>query len=59
MHDSRICPDLDTIMYTLGAGRDPVRAPGREDKSWRVMKESSTAPHQCPLRECGVHVFPA
>jgi LPPG:FO 2-phospho-L-lactate transferase len=35
----RICPDLDTIMYTLGGGADSVRGWGREDESWRVMEE--------------------
>jgi LPPG:FO 2-phospho-L-lactate transferase len=39
LHGLRICPDLDTIMYTLGGGADPVRGWGREDESWRVMEE--------------------
>ena len=39
LHGLRICPDLDTIMYTLGGGGDPVRGWGREDESWRVMEE--------------------
>jgi LPPG:FO 2-phospho-L-lactate transferase len=39
LHGLRICPDLDTIMYTLGGGADPVRGWGREDESWRVMQE--------------------
>jgi LPPG:FO 2-phospho-L-lactate transferase len=39
LHGLRICPDLDTIMYTLGRGADPVRGWGREDESWRVMEE--------------------
>ena len=30
----RICPDLDTIMYTLGGGADSVRGWGRDDESW-------------------------
>src|SRR4249920_1739693 len=30
LHGLRICPDLDTIMYTLGGGGDPVRGWGRE-----------------------------
>ena len=28
LHGLRICPDLDTIMYTLGGGGDPVRGWG-------------------------------
>ena len=39
LHGLRICPDLDTIMYTLGGGGDPDRGWGREDESWRVMEE--------------------
>jgi LPPG:FO 2-phospho-L-lactate transferase len=39
LHGLRICPDLDTIMYTIGGGGDPVRGWGREDESWRVMEE--------------------
>jgi LPPG:FO 2-phospho-L-lactate transferase len=35
----RICPDLDTIMYTLGGAADSVRGWGRDDESWRVMEE--------------------
>jgi LPPG:FO 2-phospho-L-lactate transferase len=39
LHGLRICPDLDTIMYTLGGGADSVRGWGRQDESWRVMEE--------------------
>ena len=39
LHGLRICPDLDTIMYTLGGGGDPVRGWGRQDEGWRVMEE--------------------
>jgi LPPG:FO 2-phospho-L-lactate transferase len=39
LHGLRICPDLDTIMYTLGGGGDPVRGWGRNDESWQVMGE--------------------
>ena len=39
LHGLRICPDLDTIMYTLGGGADRVRGWGRHDESWRVMEE--------------------
>jgi LPPG:FO 2-phospho-L-lactate transferase len=42
LHGLRICPDLDTIMYTLGKGGDPVRGWGREGESWRVMEELGT-----------------
>ena len=39
LHGLRVCPDLDTIMYTLGGGADSVRGWGRDDESWRVMEE--------------------
>jgi LPPG:FO 2-phospho-L-lactate transferase len=39
LHGLRICPDLDTIMYTLGGGGDRLRGWGRQDESWRVMDE--------------------
>ncbi len=39
LHGLRICPDLDTIMYTLGQGSDTERGWGRRDESWQVMAE--------------------
>jgi LPPG:FO 2-phospho-L-lactate transferase len=39
MHGLRICPDLDSVMYTLGGGIDPERAWGRADESWKVRAE--------------------
>ncbi len=39
MHGLRICPDLDTLMYTLGGGGDAVRGWGRLDESWRAVEE--------------------
>ncbi|WP_211588673.1 2-phospho-L-lactate transferase [Allorhizocola rhizosphaerae] len=39
MHGLRICPDLDSVMYTLGAGIDPDRGWGRADESWKVKEE--------------------
>jgi LPPG:FO 2-phospho-L-lactate transferase len=39
MHGLRICPDLDTMMYTLGGASDLVRGWGRADESWRVKDE--------------------
>jgi LPPG:FO 2-phospho-L-lactate transferase len=35
----RICPDLDTVMYTLGGGIDEAQGWGRADESWRVKEE--------------------
>jgi LPPG:FO 2-phospho-L-lactate transferase len=39
MHGLRICPDLDTVVYTLGGGIDPERGWGRADESWTVKEE--------------------
>ncbi len=39
LHGLRICPDLDTMMYTLGGGIDAERRWGRADESWRLLEE--------------------
>ncbi|PZS32121.1 MAG: 2-phospho-L-lactate transferase, partial [Pseudonocardiales bacterium] len=39
MHGLRICPDLDTVMYTLGDGIDPERGWGRREESFLVREE--------------------
>src|SRR5258708_1311355 len=39
MHGVRICPDLDTCMYTLGGGVDPKRGWGHRDETWHAMEE--------------------
>ena len=39
MHGLRICPDLDSVMYTLGDGADPDRGWGRREESWVVKEE--------------------
>jgi LPPG:FO 2-phospho-L-lactate transferase len=41
LHGLRVCPDLDTLMYTLGGASDEERGWGRQDESWRVMSELS------------------
>lgn len=35
----RVCPDLDTLMYTLGGGIDAERGWGRADEGWRIREE--------------------
>lgn len=35
----RVCPDLDTVMYTLGDGIDPERKWGRTDETWHAKDE--------------------
>jgi LPPG:FO 2-phospho-L-lactate transferase len=39
LYGLRICPDLDSVMYTLGGGIDPERGWGRADESWRAKEE--------------------
>jgi LPPG:FO 2-phospho-L-lactate transferase len=38
----RICPDLDTVMYTLGGGISAERGWGREEESFRVRDDLAT-----------------
>jgi LPPG:FO 2-phospho-L-lactate transferase len=35
----RVCPDLDTVMYTLGDGISAERGWGREDETFRIKDE--------------------
>ncbi|NEA30892.1 2-phospho-L-lactate transferase [Streptomyces sp. SID13031] len=35
----RVCPDLDTVMYTLGDGISKERGWGREDETWVIKEE--------------------
>jgi LPPG:FO 2-phospho-L-lactate transferase len=42
LHGLRICPDLDSVMYTLGDGADDQRGWGRKDESWRIKDELAT-----------------
>jgi LPPG:FO 2-phospho-L-lactate transferase len=35
----RVCPDLDTVMYTLGGGIDDERGWGRAGESWQTKEE--------------------
>ena len=39
LHGLKICPDLDTVMYTLGDGIDPDRGWGRRDETWSTKEE--------------------
>jgi len=38
----RVCPDLDTVMYTLGGGISAERGWGREGETFRVRDELNT-----------------
>ena len=39
MHGLQICPDLDSVMYTLGGAADPGRGWGRVGETWVVKEE--------------------
>jgi len=39
LHGLRICPDLDTVVYTLGGGIDEERGWGRAGETWTVKEE--------------------
>jgi LPPG:FO 2-phospho-L-lactate transferase len=39
VHGLKVCPDLDTVMYTLGDGIDPERGWGRREETWSVKTE--------------------
>jgi LPPG:FO 2-phospho-L-lactate transferase len=38
MHGLRICPDLDSVMYTLGGAIDVERGWGRAGETWRIKE---------------------
>jgi LPPG:FO 2-phospho-L-lactate transferase len=39
LHGLRVCPDLDSVMYTLSGVHDAERGWGRQGESWRIMDE--------------------
>jgi LPPG:FO 2-phospho-L-lactate transferase len=39
VHGLKVCPDLDTVMYTLGDGIDAERGWGRRDETWSAKTE--------------------
>jgi LPPG:FO 2-phospho-L-lactate transferase len=39
LHGLKVCPDLDTVMYTLGDGIDTERGWGRDKESWHAKEE--------------------
>jgi LPPG:FO 2-phospho-L-lactate transferase len=39
IHGLKVCPDLDTVMYTLGDGIDPGRGWGRREETWSAKEE--------------------
>jgi LPPG:FO 2-phospho-L-lactate transferase len=39
VHGLKVCPDLDTVMYTLGDGIDHDRGWGRREETWHAKEE--------------------
>lgn len=39
LHGLRICPDIDTMLYTLGSGIDTVKGWGRTGEGWLIAEE--------------------
>ncbi len=39
LHSLLICPDLDTVLYTLAGIANPAQGWGVDDESWRVMDQ--------------------
>lgn len=39
LHGLKVCPDLDTVMYTLGGGIDDERGWGRTEETWHAKEE--------------------
>lgn len=39
VHGLKVCPDLDTVMYTLGEGIDLERGWGRREETWSAKEE--------------------
>lgn len=39
LHGLKVCPDLDTVMYTLGDGIDTERGWGRKAETWHAKEE--------------------
>jgi LPPG:FO 2-phospho-L-lactate transferase len=39
VHGLKVCPDLDTVMYTLGGGIDADRGWGRTAETWHAKEE--------------------
>src|SRR5688500_9938299 len=39
IHGLKVCPDLDTVMYTVGDGIDVERGWGRRDETWSARTE--------------------
>jgi LPPG:FO 2-phospho-L-lactate transferase len=48
LHGLQICPDLDSVMYTLGGGIDTDRGWGRAAETWTVKEELAAYGAEAP-----------
>jgi LPPG:FO 2-phospho-L-lactate transferase len=48
LHGLRVCPDLDSVMYTLGDGIDTERGWGRAGETWRIKDELAVYGAEAP-----------
>ena len=57
----QICPDLDTVMYTLAGLNDPKKGWGAADETWHVMDHVRTMPDigwfQLGDRDLATHLY--
>lgn len=54
LHGLQICPDLDTVTYTLAGAIDPERGWGLRGETWRAMEALARfTPHRPPLSQAG------
>jgi len=56
----RICPDLDTVLYTLSGLNDEARGWGRSDETWNFMEATKQVGGECWFalgdRDLALHV---
>ncbi len=61
MHGLRVCPDIDTVLYTLAGRIDPGRGWGLASESWKVMEALRSygldAWFNLGDRDLGTHLF--
>ncbi|XAS74122.1 2-phospho-L-lactate transferase [Micrococcaceae bacterium Sec5.1] len=62
LHGLRICPDLDSCLYTLAGVSDQSRGWGRADETWTVSKELAAYGAEAPWfslgdKDIATHLF--
>lgn len=53
LHGLQICPDLDSVMYTLGGAADDERGWGRQGETWAVNRELADYGAEAPWFSLG------